>query len=399
MNITDLCDHVLIKIFSFLDLYDKYVILPEVCDRFATINLPTITKFESKDLLNEKWKSYRNVTKLFNKVGSGLDKFKIHYSFQKTKKKNHLSLMLKQVRRNCLNLKTLHIQPAIKLVHVQNLPKTIRKLVIENFFENSLDLKYMKNLRTLHLGLHDDIPDGFAWIKVKNRLKEMQLHLEFEQIPFNVVRINQLLSSVSDNSSVHLSLFPNVRLFRQRINSYDFMHISSLKELSICGYDVHGEDINKLLCFLAEKNSVTSITITSNSFLTSPIITTKTIDMLLKWTVLDKLSFGNNDCTHSLVAAFVKKLELKNIRLQYGYLAFDDGCSTDLPISRLTEFIEFFTNFDDFDYFPKLHKISFELEIEEQDKWELFSKTFLQTAPQIAWTPPEFLYLELEAET
>lgn len=410
LNITCLCDDVLIKIFSYFDLYDKNIILPKVCKRFFNIcwfALPKNKEIDSNEFQMEKWTAEENITKCFQKIGPHIKKFKINYALNRgvtKKKKRHLNLMLKHVRKYCSTIDTLQIETSCTVGDLKNLPKSIRKLDIECYIGKSLDLRYLNNLETLHLefGFYMfRMPDGFEWIKVKNRLHEMKLNLDVEAFP-NFATMNQLLSSISINYSLNLTVSNMINDHDDPYINFDPLYnVSNLNEFCVYGFQTNGEEFNKLLCFLAEKTSVTYIDIGVLSCNTLSIITSQTIDSLFESTALNKIEFTCNEFIHSLITGYLNKLELKNIRMNYGYLGDNPGHTIKLSMKKLTQILAFFSRFDHFRYYPKDRDIVFGVQADEQHEWETFTTTFLHSAPKVIWEYKEnhFLHIDIIAKT
>lgn len=392
LSITDLCDHVLIKIFSHLNLYDRCLIVPQVCRRFASLlSLCLPKQIDSEELQGMTWNKMK-ISTLFRKIGPTLTSITISH----INDKDHLNVMLMEIRKNCVDIANLHIEQSVNMNHVVKLPKTIRKIKLDSFRGSSLNLRHLNNLDTLHLGVVN-IPCALDWIKVEKRLKEIQLTLNIEEIPKNISTIDKLMSSISDDHSVYVDIYDETG-YNRFISLEPFKNVSNIKGFSIVGYNVGNEDINKMLQIFAEKNTLVKMAfgcITCNAD-ESPAITLKTIDSLLRCTSLEMIEFNYNYYINSMISGFMGRLNFKYFLMSYGY-AGEAEYFVELSIEtfeNIVQFIEMYiapSSADEYpdyllSYCPLDRSLTLLFQIKDEDIWTLFSSVYLQDAPQLIWT-------------
>lgn len=203
LSLTDLCDDVLLEIFSYLNLFDGIIVLPSTCKRFRDFicqnKLPAkaIRSMEF-ETLNRSSKRNFNYDKVFEKVGSHLKKF----TFNSSENGFEFNLMLKSIAKYCYNISSMEITDLLHASIVKKLPKSLQKLTVGDFRGRCLDIRELINLKNLHLTSSHTL----AEVKVHQLLKEFHLKLYLGRNMPDHVKINHLTTMVGGISHVELHL-------------------------------------------------------------------------------------------------------------------------------------------------------------------------------------------------
>lgn len=199
MNLNDLCDDVLFKIFSYLNLKDG-IRLPLVCKRFQCFiqqyNLPVPTT-SSMELETLKLSSKKNFSydRVFGKLGSHLKKF----TMDTNEDAFEMDLIMKSIGKYCHNVETMVVRFLYSNT-VKRLPKSLHILTVGDFRAKSLDVSALPHLEKLSLMSSYALDE----IKVHQPVKEFHLHLRLGDRMPDPAKINRLTTTVSEKFAVEL---------------------------------------------------------------------------------------------------------------------------------------------------------------------------------------------------
>lgn len=199
MNLIDLCDYVLMKIFSYLNLEDG-IRLPLVCKRFRCFvqqnNLP-ISNTSSMELQTLKSSSKRNLNynRVFEKLGSHLKKFTI----DSNEDAFEMNLIMKSIAKYCRNIKMMDVR-LLYANTVKSLPKSLHNLKVGDFRGKCLNISNLTHLEKLDLVSSRALDD----VQVYRPLKELRLVLHLGHHMPDFVKINRLTKQISEKLTVEL---------------------------------------------------------------------------------------------------------------------------------------------------------------------------------------------------
>lgn len=261
MNLTDLCDDMLFRIFSYLNLDDGYR-LPLVCKRFWCFiqqnNFPISTASSMElETLKLTAKKHFNHNRIFERLGSHLKNFTINSNEDAFEVK----LIMKSIGKCCHNINAM----AIRLLYadtVKSLPKSLHSLAVGDYRASCLNISHLTHLKELSLVSSHALDE----IKVYRPLQELHLELRLGNRMPDYANINRLITMVSEKFDVslhsdysragyfyghrihtialnELNRIMNLKLFTMdcffvRIDGINSTNISSTRMLCNCGHYV-----------------------------------------------------------------------------------------------------------------------------------------------------------------